>query len=145
MLIYCFSHFFCVKPQIFLFTHHTTTNSFKVFGFAFLPIIMTFPASPVYLILWQHNIRRWLVKYFLKIILEDQEVNCHNSRTSDDINTKLGPVTKLDKRNKIASNKFDDDIMSENCDVIVIFSIYGQFGAIRKPDSGSRPCKTCFH
>ena len=25
--------------------------------------------------------------------------------------------------------------MSENCDVIVIFPIYGQFGAIRKPDS----------
>ena len=26
--------------------------------------------------------------------------------------------------------------MSTNCNVIVIFSIYGQFGAIRKPDSG---------
>ena len=25
--------------------------------------------------------------------------------------------------------------MSANCDVIVIFSIHGQFGAIRKPDS----------
>ena len=24
--------------------------------------------------------------------------NCHNSRTSDDIDMKLGPVTKLDKR-----------------------------------------------
>ena len=49
---------------------------------------------------------------------------------------KLGPVTKLDKRNKTTSKKFDDDVMSENCDVIVIFPIYGQFGAIRKPDSG---------
>ena len=26
--------------------------------------------------------------------------NCHNSRTSDDIDMKLGPVTILDKRNK---------------------------------------------
>ena len=26
--------------------------------------------------------------------------NCHNSRTSDDIDMKLGTVTKLDKRNK---------------------------------------------
>ena len=29
-----------------------------------------------------------------------------------------------------------------NCDVIVIFQIYGQFGAIRKPDSRSIVCKT---
>ena len=26
--------------------------------------------------------------------------NCYNSRTSDDIDMKLGPVTKLDKKNK---------------------------------------------
>ena len=26
--------------------------------------------------------------------------NCHNSRTNDDIDKKLGPVTKLNKRNK---------------------------------------------
>ena len=26
--------------------------------------------------------------------------NCHNSRTSDDTDKKLGPVTKIDKRNK---------------------------------------------
>ena len=43
---------------------------------------------------------------------------------------KLGPVTKLDKRNKTTSKKIDDDVMSENCDAIAIFSIYGQFGAI---------------
>ena len=36
---------------------------------------------------------------------------------------KLGPVPKLDKRNK-ASKKFDDEVMSENCDVIVIFQIF---------------------
>ena len=46
---------------------------------------------------------------------------CHNSKTSDDIDTKLGPITKLDERNKTTSKKFDVDVMSENCDVIVIF------------------------
>ena len=40
---------------------------------------------------------------------------------------KLGPVTKLDKKNKTTSKKFDDHIMSENWDVIVICPIYGQF------------------
>ena len=51
--------------------------------------------------------------------------NCHNSRTRDEIDIKLGPVTKLGKRNKATSKKFDDDVMSANCDVIVIFPIYG--------------------
>ena len=32
--------------------------------------------------------------------------------------------------------------MSENYNLIVIFSIYGQFGAIRKPDSGHIIYKT---
>ena len=55
---------------------------------------------------------------------------------------KLGPVTKLDKRNKTKSTKFDDNVMSANYGVIVIFPIYGQFGAIQKPDSGRIVCKT---
>ena len=45
---------------------------------------------------------------------------------------KLALVTKLDKRNKTTLKKFDEDVMSENCDIIVIFPIYGQFGAIWK-------------
>ena len=32
--------------------------------------------------------------------------------------------------------------MSKNCNVIVIFLIYDQFGAMRKPDSGRIICKT---
>ena len=32
--------------------------------------------------------------------------------------------------------------MWENCDPIVIFPIYGQFGAIQKADFGRRVCKT---
>ena len=52
---------------------------------------------------------------------------------------KLGPATNLDKRNKQASKKFDVDVVSENCDIIVIFWIFGQFGASRGriPDTES--------
>ena len=55
---------------------------------------------------------------------------------------KLGTVTKFDNGNKTTSIKFDNDVISGNCDVIVIFLIYGQFGAIQKPDSGHIACKT---
>ena len=41
---------------------------------------------------------------------------------------RLRPVTKLDKKNKFW--------------LILIFSIYGQFGAIQQPDSGRMVCKT---
>ena len=68
--------------------------------------------------------------------------NCHNYRASDDIFMKLGPVTKLDKKSKTTSKKKYVDVMSNNCDVIVIFRIFGQFGAMQKPDSGHRVCKS---
>ena len=68
--------------------------------------------------------------------------NCPNSRTSDDIDMKLGPVTKLDKRNKTILKKTDDDVMLGNCDIILIFPIYSQFRAIWKPDFGRIVCKT---
>ena len=55
---------------------------------------------------------------------------------------KLGLVTKLDERKKATSKTYDDDVMSANCDIIVIFPIYGQFGAIRKPDLGRMVSKT---
>ena len=40
------------------------------------------------------------------------------------------------------SKKINCDLMSENLEVIVIFPIYGQFEATRKPDSGRIICKT---
>ena len=67
--------------------------------------------------------------------------NCHNFRTSDDIDMKPGAVTKVNKRNKTKSTKADNDIMLETCDVIVIFPNYGHFGAIWKPDSRHIVCK----
>ena len=53
---------------------------------------------------------------------------------------KLGPVTKLDKRNTVRSKNFDEFL--ESCDVISIFPIYRQFGAIRKLDVGRINYKT---
>ena len=55
---------------------------------------------------------------------------------------KLGTVTKLDKRNKTKSIKFDNNVMSENCNAIVSFPTCGQLGTIQKPDSGRIVCKT---
>ena len=55
---------------------------------------------------------------------------------------KLRPVAKLDKRKKIMSKRIDDDVMSENCDVIVIFPIFGQFKPIQKPNFERRFSKT---
>ena len=67
--------------------------------------------------------------------------NCQNSRTGNGIDMKIGPVTKLDKRNKTTPKKFEGDAMSDYCDVIVIFPIFGQFGAIRRADSKRTVCK----
>ena len=62
--------------------------------------------------------------------------NCHNSRLSDDVNMKLGPVTKMTR--ETTSKKSDDEVMSANCEIIVIF----QIGAIRKLDSERIVSKT---
>ena len=48
-----------------------------------------------------------------------------NSRTSDDIDMKLGPVPELDKKNKTTSKEIDNGVMSANFDDIVIFLVYG--------------------
>ena len=54
-------------------------------------------------------------------LINPLQKNCHNSRTSNDIDMKLGPVTKLDKKNTATSEKLDDDVLSANGDVIVTF------------------------
>ena len=53
---------------------------------------------------------------------------------SEDTDMKFRSVTKLDKRHKTTKN-YDDDVLSVNCNVTVIFPVYGLFGAIWKPDS----------
>ena len=61
--------------------------------------------------------------------------NCHNSRTSDDVEIKLRPATKPDKRNKTTSKQFDDYIKSGNCDEIVIFFNLRPICSNRSPDA----------
>ena len=55
---------------------------------------------------------------------------------------KPATATKFDKRNTATSKTFNNDIMSTNCYVTVIFPIYAQFGAIWKPGSEHMVCKT---
>ena len=52
---------------------------------------------------------------------------------------KLWPVTTLAKSNMATLKKFDDDAISVNRDLILIFPIYGKFGATgsRIPDTWS--------
>ena len=61
------------------------------------------------------------------------KVNCHNSRTSDDIDMKLGPVTKLDKRNKIIAK----NLTITSCrQIMTSFSFFRFMANLEK--SGSR-------
>ena len=48
---------------------------------------------------------------------------------------KLGPLTKLDKKNTTTSKKIGDDIMEANFDVTYFFLIYGQFAAMQNPNT----------
>ena len=60
---------------------------------------------------------------------------CHNPRT------KVILVWNLDQWLKLTT---ETKPHQKNCDVIVIFPIYGRFEAIRKPDLGHIVCKTIF-
>ena len=58
-------------------------------------------------------ISSFLVKFFI-------DKSCRKSTTSDDVDMKLGPGTKLDKRNTTTSKEFDSNVLSTNYDTIVI-------------------------
>ena len=58
--------------------------------------------------------------------------NYHNSRTSDDIDIKLGPVTNIEERKKITSK----NMTMMSCQQIVTSLSFVRFMAIWKPDSG---------
>ena len=58
--------------------------------------------------------------------------NCHNSKTSNDIDVKLRPVTKIDRR-KTARSKQEQkiyDFMSAIVTSLLFFFIYSQFEAL---------------
>ena len=54
---------------------------------------------------------------------------------------KLGAITIHHKRNTIMLKKFEDDVMSGNCDAITMFPFYDQFGVIWKLDNEDMVCK----
>ena len=62
--------------------------------------------------------------------------NCHNSRTSDDIDMKFEPATKFDKRNKTTSKK----LTFKSCPKIVTSLLFFQFMA-NVEQSGIPDCK----
>ena len=53
---------------------------------------------------------------------------------------KLGLGTKRGKRNTTMQKKIDDDVISANHDVFIIFPVYGGFGAAQKLDSKDIVC-----
>ena len=53
--------------------------------------------------------------------------NCHNSGTSDDIDMKLGPVTKLNKINKTASKNFTMTPCHEIVTSLLLFQFMANF------------------
>ena len=48
----------------------------------------------------------------------------------------------MTRETKQHQKKLDDYVMPANCCILVIFPINGQFGAIRRPDSGRIVCKS---
>ena len=50
----------------------------------------------------------------------EEDIFTSDSRTSYDIEIKLAPATKLNKRNTTMSEKIDDDALPTNYDVIVL-------------------------
>ena len=51
-------------------------------------------------------------------------INFHNSRTSNDIDMKLGLLTEIGNENIGTPKKVCGDVIRENSDVIVIFPVY---------------------
>ena len=55
---------------------------------------------------------------------------------------KLEPVTKPGETNAATTKILNDGLILTDCNVIIIFLVYGQFGANQKPHSRPLFCKT---
>ena len=51
--------------------------------------------------------------------------NCQDFRTSNDIDQQLGPVLNLTSKTRQRQKILNNDVISINCGVIVIFPIHG--------------------
>ena len=61
--------------------------------------------------------------------------NCLISRTSDDIDMKLGPVSKIDKRNKKTSKNLE---MTPCRKIVTSLSFFGFLANLEHPEVGFR-------
>ena len=61
--------------------------------------------------------------------------NCYNSRTSNDIDIKLGPVIKLNKKNTVTLKK----LTMMSCRQIVMSLLFSQFMANLEQSGGRTP------
>ena len=91
--------------------------------------------SQLALVSWYSPKLRWAYFLFTDFWSIPYNRNCHNCRTRDDIDTKLGPVTKSDRRRKPKSKKLT---MTSFWKIVTPL-----LGAIQKPDSGRIVSKTC--
>ena len=60
--------------------------------------------------------------------------NCPNSKTSNNIDMKLGPVTNLVKKIQQRQKNLTMTSCWQMMTSLSLFQIYGQFGVIRKPN-----------
>ena len=59
-------------------------------------------------------LRKTQMEFFFNFQISGQSAvnkNCHNSRKSNYVDIKLGPVTRLHKSNTAISKKIDDDVI----------------------------------
>ena len=68
--------------------------------------------------------------------------NCHNSRTSDDIDIKIRPVTTLEKKNMATSKNWTITSCQQIVTSLFFLRIYGQYAAIQKLNSRRMVYKT---
>ena len=81
-------------------------------------------------------ISSFLVKFFIN-------KSCRESTTSDDIDMKLGPVTKLDKRNTTTSKEFEVTSCRQIMTPASLFLIDGWFATLQNPDSEDMDYNSC--
>ena len=109
---------------------HQTQIWITPFGGCFCKVHPPFSGQSI-LVFWTTAAIIWKIK-ISNFWISGQSVikeNCHNSRTNDNIDMKLGPITKLDKRNKTTSK----NLMMTSCRKIVTsWSFFGFLANLEK-------------
>ena len=80
-----------------------------------MPVTLCIPNSSSFPVIGQNTDRMFS---FSNIRSIPYKYSCDNSKTSNDLDMKLGPKAKLEKK---VLKKPDDDIISTNYDAFIIF------------------------